>query len=798
MTLFVYRPADRPCVKNKDSSGIIWNQTFPDETAYSSCPSGYKGVLLRVCVRDGYVGKWGRPDYSRCVKEQLQNISNQVDRIQSGLAVISLADLLQEMANATESIVTDDQLTVGDLGSCVDIISRIANISEKQQANISTTETEDFVSTVDYLLNADSSDKWASLQTGNNVVPAASVMEAVSTFGKSVVKSLTTDDLRSVRKNNIIVEFRKSPPGNIYFPFISTTSTLQDDFGASLVMRQETITNNQLNERETVDYVATYYKTLSDFIRVDVQETGLVEGQRLASGILALTLASGPQANLDPPLELQYLHNEELVGERTCVFWNFSLPNGGEWSSKGCIVVFADVTTTRCQCDHLTNFAIMMSPYTNVNNAHHKILGIMSIIGCAISITGMAVTVVCHLCCWRSVKSDKSTILVSMCIALILAMILFLAGVEQTSNKTICTVIAVALHYIFLAVFFLMLTEGIAVAMSVLFVFSSSSKLRYLLPIGWGVPAIIVGISTGATQLEGYGNENFCWLSVSNSVLFAFIVPALAVIVANFIIAVLVFRALFSTRFVMNKTRKGKLMTAVRSVAVLAPLLGLTWIFGVLSVNEDTVMFQYFFVIFNSLQGLFIFVFHCLLSKVMRDAIKRKIPCLGLSAREKSKLGSSSNRLKTNPTSETGVSGTGKCLPGPTIDSVTAFSNGGYKIEKNGKDFHPNDNGVSKPDTSQSEFKQNGIGNLKHHIGEKGTYQNKINKTSKHLQMNTNSDSGSHASGSQRDSLSDKSDRFKYMQWTDDGRTSVSFRAAPFGGIRKPPSNSDGYNPARL
>jgi hypothetical protein len=36
--------------------------------------------------------------------------------------------------------------------------------------------------------------------------------------------------------------------------------------------------------------------------------------------------------------------------------------------------------------------------------------------------------------------------------------------------------------------------------------------------------------------------------------------------------------------------------------AVLLPLLGLTWAFGVLSVNENTIVFAWLFTIFNSFQ----------------------------------------------------------------------------------------------------------------------------------------------------------------------------------------------------
>lgn len=49
-------------------------------------------------------------------------------------------------------------------------------------------------------------------------------------------------------------------------------------------------------------------------------------------------------------------------------------------------------------------------------------------------------------------------------------------------------------------------------------------------------------------------------------------------------------------------------------------LMGLTWIFGALAVEDFRLVFQYFFAICNSLQGFAIFIFYCLSQKNVRDA----------------------------------------------------------------------------------------------------------------------------------------------------------------------------------
>ena len=40
----------------------------------------------------------------------------------------------------------------------------------------------------------------------------------------------------------------------------------------------------------------------------------------------------------------------------------------------------------------------------------------------------------------------------------------------------------------------------------------------------------------------------------------------------------------------------------MKAAAIILPVLGCTWVFGLLAVNEDTVVFAWIFTILNSLQ----------------------------------------------------------------------------------------------------------------------------------------------------------------------------------------------------
>lgn len=57
---------------------------------------------------------------------------------------------------------------------------------------------------------------------------------------------------------------------------------------------------------------------------------------------------------------------------------------------------------------------------------------------------------------------------------------------------------------------------------------------------------------------------------------------------------------------------------ALGAIALLF-LLGLTWAFGLLFINKESVVMAYLFTTFNAFQGVFIFVFHCALQKKVRS-----------------------------------------------------------------------------------------------------------------------------------------------------------------------------------
>jgi len=83
----------------------------------------------------------------------------------------------------------------------------------------------------------------------------------------------------------------------------------------------------------------------------------------------------------------------------------------------------------------------------------------------------------------------------------------------------------------------------------------------------------------------------------------------------NIILLIIVVKKALSTHVMLARTQLQKIRAGIKAAIVSLPLLGITWTFGLLAFNSDTIFFKYMFAIFNSLQGLMIFVFHCALNK---------------------------------------------------------------------------------------------------------------------------------------------------------------------------------------
>ncbi|XP_077966132.1 uncharacterized protein LOC120331774 [Styela clava] len=312
-----------------------------------------------------------------------------------------------------------------------------------------------------------------------------------------------------------------------------------------------------------------------------------------------------------------------------CVYWeegDGSSPGG--WSKEGCELELTNETHTICKCVHLTSFAVLLKMVdTSVEDdsylLHNLALSWISYIGCALSLGG--VLVMCGAFIMLKFHTENMKIHFNLGVAVGAADLVFMFEELAQGQQYSCILVTVLLYYFNMAVLSWMLIEGLFLYSQVVVVFVSARRwVKYYVFAGWGIPAIVMGISMGILNVQ-LGTNKICWLSPSDNSIWAFAAPAILVIFINFVILVSVVRVIVGIQpDQTNNVRISKVKNAVKGSIFLSPLLGTTWLFGLLSLSHDTLLFQYLFATTNSLQGFFLFVFHCLCNSEVRADFARR------------------------------------------------------------------------------------------------------------------------------------------------------------------------------
>ncbi|GCB62493.1 hypothetical protein scyTo_0011474 [Scyliorhinus torazame] len=344
---------------------------------------------------------------------------------------------------------------------------------------------------------------------------------------------------------------------------------------------------------------------------------GQKEGLRLNSHVLTVTSTHKSQQPLTEPLNITFRNKKEKKPrvEVVCVALNRT-GTGSHWSRQGCTMIKANETHTTCKCTHLTSFAVLMALYETQDPWHLFNLSLISYIGISISLVCLFIAFVTFLTC-GGIQGSRTTIHAHLCLCLFLAELLFLIGISQTSNKVVCAIIAGFLHYFFLTVFTWMCLEGIQLYLMVVKVFNAGClRKRHMLPFGYGLPLLIVGISA-SVKSQGYGTSKHCWLSLENGFLWSFLGPVCAIIMINMVVYGITLVTLAKKLSSIKKDEPKLKMIRSFTITAIAQLflLGCTWVFGIFHFQEETIAMAYIFIIINSLQGAFIFILHCLLNK---------------------------------------------------------------------------------------------------------------------------------------------------------------------------------------
>uniref|UniRef100_A0AAY5EZX0 Adhesion G protein-coupled receptor L3 n=1 Tax=Electrophorus electricus TaxID=8005 RepID=A0AAY5EZX0_ELEEL len=609
---------------------LSWPRTRQGLVAQQPCPAGTIGVCVsRTCGPD----RTAPPQlFSR-----FPSFSSQI-RAGEPAAIIS-----RELSEQTKTRVHagDVTYTVRALGQLVELLDvQLRNLTPggKDSAARSLNKLQKrerscrffiqaMVETVNNLLQPEAHAAWAELSSGEQLRAATMLLDTVEQGAFVLADNLLKTDVVQENTNNIQLEVaRMSTDGNL--PDLKFPQT--GDQSSFFHLSANTLKQHGRNGEIRMAFVL--YKHLGAYLStenasVKLASEALSTNYSIIVNSPVITAAISKDSNkvyLSEPVifTLRHVQQTEENFNPNCSFWSYSRRSmTGVWSTQDCRLLGTNRTHTSCSCTHLTNFAVLMA-HVDVKNAapvHELLLDVITWVGILLSLVCLLICIF-TFCFFRGLQSDRNTIHKNLCVSLFIAETLFLTGINRADQPITCAVFAALLHFFFLAAFTWMFLEGLQLYVMLVEVFESEhSRRRYFYLAGYGIPALIVAVSA-AVDYRSYGTERVCWLRLDTYFIWSFIGPATFIIMLNVIFLGIALYKMFHHTALL-KPDSGCLDNikswVIGAIALLC-LLGLTWAFGLMYVNESTVIMAYLFSVFNSLQGMFIFIFHCVLQKKVR------------------------------------------------------------------------------------------------------------------------------------------------------------------------------------
>ncbi|KAM5262907.1 adhesion G-protein coupled receptor F2-like [Ctenodactylus gundi] len=504
-------------------------------------------------------------------------------------------------------------------GNIAVIVELLHNISTVLQAGVDEPKMQSYSTMANHILNSQSISNWTFIPDRNS---SRVLLHSVNSFARKLSLSGHPIDIPDAFIHTRGSVLSADDPGKNFTFSMRVPDADREVSGRVLIRRGEL-----RKAPARAQAISIAFSTLGAILQASLLENLTTNG---------LVLSVIPPKGLKGISLIFEKINKSAERKTQCVGWH-SLES--RWDPQACSVLEENTQQAVCRCrpsSLFTSFSILMSPHGLASPA----LLYVTYVGLGISICSLLICLSIEALVWGQVTKTEISYLRHVCIVNVAATLLmadvwffvaaFLSGPRR--HHSACVAATFFVHFFYLSVFFWMLAKALLILYGILVVFHTlpkSALVASLFSVGYGCPLIIAVITVAITEpIYGYLRPEACWLNWDmTKALLAFVVPALAIVVINLITVTLVIvrtqqAAVGSTMF--QEVRA--IMRISKNIAVLTPLLGLTWGFGIATViNDRSVAFHTIFSLLNALQGFFILVFGTLLDPKIREAVKGRV-----------------------------------------------------------------------------------------------------------------------------------------------------------------------------
>lgn len=326
-------------------------------------------------------------------------------------------------------------------------------------------------------------------------------------------------------------------------------------------------------------------------------------------------------------LTLQHLHIADHF-ETNCVYLDGSL-----WSKDGCDVKETLGSQTTCKIKYLSTFALISKVKEKLDDSARQLVvtvatvmgsfSILSLLICAI------VAIVINYHQW-----DNMRIALNIDVAFLLSQLVFFIGLPTSdnlffSNPKTCEVVNPFVHFFELAALSWLLMEGLYYysTLKPLFNEKNTVPIVFYFAVGWGLPVAFASACAGFSYPH-FGSpkrSEFCWLFIRGKDAWFFATPVLILVLLNVAVRAFILKeAVYWEDDPDDITLERAKNRLVTSLVIMLSIV-LTWLFGILAVNNsEDKTYHYFFIVFYTLQGLLVLLFYCIRNQEMWEHRKQK------------------------------------------------------------------------------------------------------------------------------------------------------------------------------
>ncbi|XP_037943782.1 adhesion G-protein coupled receptor G6-like [Teleopsis dalmanni] len=342
---------------------------------------------------------------------------------------------------------------------------------------------------------------------------------------------------------------------------------------------------NILHPNKTATIVLKIYTNDSLFV-----EQSEVQTQKPFSKILSISI---PGYSVTFPEYLPFMLRNENYGTATssnissnCGYWNYST-----WVSQGIVKQTQDKTVILCGTNNLTSFSYLLGGSYRLHDlnggvlitpANQRALDIITLVGCTLSLLGLlGIWLTAALFkSWR--KLDSTKVLLNLCAALTLQMVLFIfvntddmaKEVVREGSYTICMVLGALMEYSTLVLFLWMLLIAFLQFQRYVTVIGIERPRHYILKsafAAWGSPLFTTLLflcidphSYVPTAYQLRTDSGVCYPS-------GFGLHFRVILISH------------SLNQTLQRQERKMVVKQIRLSVLLFFLLGLSWIFGILT-----------------------------------------------------------------------------------------------------------------------------------------------------------------------------------------------------------------------